>query len=111
MEQQYYGTYFRDWPWIIGEFACSDTQTPSRKSRWIAEMFDSLATGNYPNIKAAVWFSCNDYDSDGNIVHLLLLDRKRGYLQGVPGGTGQDTVAVIKWLSSPMKRDILCLLV
>lgn len=71
---RYYGTYFRDWPWIIGEFACSDTQTPSRKSRWIAEMFDSLATGNYPNIKAAVWFSCNDYDSDGNIVHLLLLD-------------------------------------
>lgn len=70
----YYGKYFRDWPWMIGEFGCSDTQTPSRKPQWITDMFTSLAAGKYPNIKAAVWFSRNDYDADGNVTHLLLLD-------------------------------------
>ena len=71
---EYYGKYFRDWPWIIGEFGCSDTQGPARKAQWITDMFDSFAAGKYPNIKAAIWFSCNDYDSAGNITHLLLLE-------------------------------------
>lgn len=54
-----YGGVFDKFPWIITEF--SSSSEGGSKERWISGMFDSLK--NYPNIKAAVWFSYADYDT------------------------------------------------
>ncbi|MGN0172601.1 MAG: glycosyl hydrolase [Acutalibacteraceae bacterium] len=81
----YYGAYFRDWAWIISEFGCSDTKEPSRKAQWITEMFDCIEQGKYPNIKAAVWFSRNDYEN-GEITHKLVLDESKEVLNAFKEG-------------------------
>lgn len=56
--QSKYGVLFKDFPWIITEFASSSVG--GNKAKWISEMFKNIHT--YPNIKAAVWFSAADYD-------------------------------------------------
>ncbi len=75
----YYKPLFGDWAWIIGEFGCSDSselpEHEGRKAQWITEMFDCFEENLFPNIKAAVWFNANDYDSSGNITHEIALGR------------------------------------
>lgn len=93
--------YFDNYPWIIGEFACGaggETEydwgihdyvmkDPGRnigkQTRWVEEMFDCLENNQAPEnafcarIKAAVWFSANDYETvDGKtyITNYLHLD-------------------------------------
>lgn len=53
-----YNNLFKDFPWIITEFASSSVG--GNKAKWIEDMFKNI--DNYPNIKAAVWFSAADYD-------------------------------------------------
>lgn len=55
--------YFSEWPWIIGEFGCN--AMGGDRPQWIRDMFSVLH--EYPNIKAAIWFSANDYLDDGTI--------------------------------------------
>lgn len=58
--QAQYLPRFSAFPWIITEFASSSFG--GDKVAWIENMFDHLS--DYPNIKAAVWFSSADYDGD-----------------------------------------------
>lgn len=53
-----YKDLFGEFPWIITEFASSSIG--GNKAKWIEDMFKHI--NNYPNIKAAVWFSAADYD-------------------------------------------------
>ena len=53
-----YKDIFSKFPWIITEFASSSIG--GDKAKWIENMFKNIE--NYPNIKAAVWFSNADYD-------------------------------------------------
>jgi len=77
--EDYYTPLFGDWGWIISEFGCSDMSTnpdnENRKADWIKEMFDCFEAGEYPNIKAAVWFNTNDYYPDGSLMHEISLGR------------------------------------
>jgi hypothetical protein len=69
-----YGPFFREFPWIITEFASSSVG--GNKPMWISHMFDNLH--KYPNIKAAVWFSAPDMDMregyEGKISRPYMLD-------------------------------------
>lgn len=56
--QAAYGPHFSRFPWIITEFASSSVG--GDKAAWIDNMFAHI--GDYPNIKAAVWFSYADFD-------------------------------------------------
>lgn len=58
--QAQYLPRFGAFPWIITEFASSSIG--GDKAAWIDSMFHHLS--DYPNIKAAVWFSSADYDGD-----------------------------------------------
>lgn len=53
-----YKAVFKGYDWIITEFACSGYG--GDKSEWITDMFARIK--DYPDIKAAVWFSSCDYD-------------------------------------------------
>ena len=53
-----YKDIFSKFPWIITQFASSSIG--GDKAKWIENMFKNIE--NYPNIKAAVWFSNADYD-------------------------------------------------
>lgn len=93
--------YFMNYPWVISEFACGaggekaynwdyDTwqsttlgRYRSYQTSYIAGMFDCLnnrdlaANAFCKNIKAAIWFNCNDYtqiDGTDYIVNYLELD-------------------------------------
>lgn len=55
--KNYYPVY-KNFPWIIGEFASSSVG--GNKVKWIEAMFKSLP--KYKNIKAAVWWSYYDPD-------------------------------------------------
>ena len=62
--------FFKEWPCIISEFGCgsgSDNQYADSQAEWVKGMFDALEVGKFPNIKAAVWFNGNDYNSDGSV--------------------------------------------
>ncbi|MCI9415781.1 MAG: hypothetical protein HFJ79_11510 [Clostridiales bacterium] len=62
--------FFKEWPCIISEFGCgsgSDNQYADSQAEWVKGMFDALEAGKFPNIKAAVWFNGNDYNSDGSV--------------------------------------------
>lgn len=52
--------HFGKFPWIITEFASSSIG--GDKAAWIDNMFATI--GNFPNIKAAVWFSYADFDGE-----------------------------------------------
>lgn len=58
--QRLYEPHFSAFPWIITEFASSSVG--GDKAAWIDHMFAHL--GDYPNIRAAVWFSYADFDGD-----------------------------------------------
>lgn len=58
--QRLYEPHFSDFPWIITEFASSSVG--GDKAAWIDNMFAHL--GDYPNIRAAVWFNYADFDGD-----------------------------------------------
>lgn len=77
--EDYYTPLFGDWGWVISEFGCSDMSTDpaneNRKAEWIKEMFDCFEAGEYPNIKAAVWFNTNDYNPDGSLLHEISIGR------------------------------------
>ena len=64
-----YRPFFMDWPWIISEFGCGpdDGTKIEEQARWIRECFDCMAQRRFPNIKAAIWFSANDYNPDGSV--------------------------------------------
>lgn len=93
--------YFKNYSWIISEFACGaggetyydygqakyvmveKGRNKVSQAQWVKEMFDcfnnnqSAENAFCKNIKAAVWFSCNDYvDVDGTtmVVNYLQLD-------------------------------------
>ena len=80
--------YFANYPWTISEFACGSGGETSGElyrnqdiqAKWVSDMFDEIA--NYANndylknIKVAVWFSVNDYGTDGKIVNALELNSK-----------------------------------
>jgi len=53
-----YMPFFAAFPWIMTEFASSSIG--GDKVAWIDNMFAII--GNYPNLRAAVWFSAADYD-------------------------------------------------
>ena len=82
--------YFSDFPWIIGEFGCSSVG--GDKERWIKDMFKYLP--DYPEIKAAVWFSYADYDTRYNRLKVparpLWLEEREEYLQAFAEGVKQD---------------------
>lgn len=98
-----YISQFGSYPWMIGEFACgaggekqfswSDRlyhetvlgRSQSNQSAWIKNMFECFLKSSEPGyefaqkIKAAVWFSTNDYvDLDGKsyIVNYYQLDER-----------------------------------
>ncbi|MCI8554294.1 MAG: hypothetical protein HFJ80_05040 [Clostridiales bacterium] len=75
MEKKYSG-FFGDWPWIISEFACGTGNLDGRKEqiRWVEDMLATMASGRFPQIKAAIWFSGNDYREDGSIQNEYQLD-------------------------------------
>ncbi len=68
--QALYGPHFSAFPWIITEFASSSIG--GDKVAWIDNMFRTI--DQYPNIKAAVWFSAADYDVDGTPARPYWLD-------------------------------------
>lgn len=68
--QDYYGKYFRSFPWMITEFSTSSVG--GDKPAWIRSMFDNI--GKYRNIKIAVWFSSADYDEYGNVARPYWMD-------------------------------------
>ena len=68
--QDYYGTYFSSFPWMITEFATSSVG--GDKVGWIRSMFENI--GRYKNIKIAVWFSFADYDEYGNVARPYWID-------------------------------------
>ena len=65
-----YGETFGAFPWIITEFASSSVG--GDKAAWINGMFEHI--GDHENIKAAVWFSSADYDTDGTVARPYWLD-------------------------------------
>ena len=65
-----YGETFGAFPWIITEFASSSYG--GDKAAWIDNMFEHI--GDFENIKAAVWFSSADYDTDGTAARPYWLD-------------------------------------
>ncbi|MBQ3094031.1 MAG: hypothetical protein IJC52_02565 [Clostridia bacterium] len=79
-----YSEYFGDWPWIISEFGCGVCEGCS-KPEWITGMFDNFADGKYPNIKVAIWFSCNDY-MDGQVTNELVLDKDPEVIEAFKAG-------------------------
>ena len=94
--------YFDNFPAIIGEFACGaggeviydwgkggyvpvkDLETKKQwQANWINGMFDCFMKNQEPgyefakNIKAATWFSCNDYatvNGEDKVINYLRLD-------------------------------------
>ena len=94
--------YFDNFPAIIGEFACGaggeviydwgkgdyvpvkDLETKKQwQAQWINGMFDCFMKNQEPgyefakNIKAATWFSCNDYatvNGEDKVINYLRLD-------------------------------------
>ena len=76
---------FGDMPAIIGEFACGAggettgelKRNAASQAQWVRDMFADFAHRDLNpylgNIKAAVWFSANDYSGD-QIVNQLSLD-------------------------------------
>lgn len=73
--QENYRPFFMDWPWIVSEFGCSGGEgiRNDQQAQWIRGMFDCYEQGLFPNIKASVWFSVNDYAPDGSIINWLEL--------------------------------------
>ncbi len=64
-------------PMMITEFSCSTTG--GNKEEWVRDMFASLA--DYPNIKAAVWWSGRDLDpSNGNVARSYYIDDTEGVM-------------------------------
>jgi mannan endo-1,4-beta-mannosidase len=82
--------YFTAFPWIIGEFGCSSIG--GDKEQWIKDMFKYLP--QYPEIKAAVWFSYADYDTRYNREKIparpLWLEEKEEYLKAFAEGVKSD---------------------
>ena len=95
--------YFDNYPWIISEFACGAGgavyydwgkgkylektlgRNETTQAAWVKAMFEILNDRDNPDnefakrIKAAVWFSVNDYaDVDGKskIINYLALDKE-----------------------------------
>lgn len=72
--EEAYRPFFAEFPWIITEFASSSVG--GNKPMWIDNMFRHLH--DYPNIKAAVWFSAPDMDMrpgfEGQISRPYMLD-------------------------------------
>ena len=52
-----------DMPFMITEFASA--RKGGNKEKWTEKMLSEI--GNYPNIKAAVWWNEADYDAKGNV--------------------------------------------
>lgn len=82
--------YFSSFPWIIGEFGCSSVG--GDKEQWIKDMFTYLP--DYPEIKAAVWFSYADYDTRYNRGKIparpMWLEEREEYLQAFAEGVKQN---------------------
>lgn len=78
-----YMRYFKDFPWIITEFACSSYG--GDKAKWITDMFSDIK--NHKNIKAAVWFSEADYNPEnGEVARPYFLDETPETIQAFKEG-------------------------
>ncbi len=75
-----YRALYSRFPWLIGEFASSSVG--GDKAQWIRDMFTALP--DYPEIKAAVWWSYADLDyrpgKEGIPARRYWLDEKDEYL-------------------------------
>lgn len=82
-----YSQYFGDWAWIISEFGCETSTNPDQsKATWVKEMFETLDTNRYPQLKVAVWFNCSDYDQQGNVTNDLNLEKDPEVVQAFKEG-------------------------
>ena len=63
-------------PMMITEFACSSYG--GDKAAWVEHMLNRI--GNYPGIKAAVWWDGCDWDENGNISRPYFIDDNAGVL-------------------------------
>ena len=64
-------------PMMITEFACSSYG--GDKAAWVEHMLSQI--GNYPGIKAAVWWDGCDWDEQGNIARPYFIDDNAGVLR------------------------------
>lgn len=79
---------FSNYPWIISEFACGSGgetsgtlyRNQSFQAQWVRDLFDVASNKEDPEneffkkIAAAIWFNCNDIDSDNRIYNALKID-------------------------------------
>lgn len=76
-----YRALYGRFPWLIGEFASSSVG--GDKAQWIRDMF--MVLPDYPEIKAAVWWSYADFDyrpgKEGAPARRYWLDEKDEYLE------------------------------
>lgn len=81
LEKQYL-PFYGDYPWIIGEFACGtgDGTKLQQQATWVTNMFHCLASKKLPNIKVAIWFSGNDYNSNGSIQNEYAINQNNALL-------------------------------
>jgi beta-mannanase len=83
-----YRRFYREFPWMITEFACSSVG--GDKEKWIKDMFENI--GKYKNLKAAIWWSYADYDysrsKKGIPARRYWLDEKPEYLRAFKEGLG-----------------------
>lgn len=78
--------HWMNYPWIVSEFGCASGGETSgqlfrnheAQAEWVKGMFECLKDKENnlfcSRIAAAVWFNCNDVDSDGRIINALHLD-------------------------------------
>ncbi len=82
-----YTPHFGDWAWIISEFGCETSTNPDQsKAQWITDMFNTLSTNRYPQLKVAIWFNCSDYDQSGNVTNDLNLEKDPEVIQAFKEG-------------------------
>ncbi|MGE5542791.1 MAG: glycosyl hydrolase [Bacillota bacterium] len=81
-----YRALYRRFPWLITEFASSSVG--GDKAQWISDMFTALP--DYPEIRAAVWWSYADFDyrpgREGTPARRYWLDEKEEYLEAFREG-------------------------
>lgn len=80
-----YMPFFSEFPWVIPEFGSSSIG--GDKAQWITDMFKALP--DYPQIKAAVWFSCPDYAANGEVSRPFWLDETPETIEAFRKGVNQ----------------------
>ena len=79
-----YSEWF-DHPFMISEFASSSVG--GDKTKWIQDMFEIMP--KYDRIKAAVWWSWQDFDANGNPARIYLLDENEKTIEAFRKGLSE----------------------